>query len=1543
MSAHGSEGGGVRKTVIVLLLVGGLILLHRFAVRTVGFDPSAMLALGFVVLASYAFGQLVGRFGLPHLTGYILAGLALGPSAVHYFPESWQVPPFDQGVLSESVIGQLRVFETLAVALIALAAGGQLRIALLKRGVVQIAGMIAGHILIAGPIAFGFLLAIAAWVPAVRMPGLEDIALPAAIAMCAIVTTVVISTSPAAAVAVVAETRARGPVTEMALAGVVLRDVFSVILFSVAVALAGHTLGHESQESVGWTIARSLGGAALGGVIVGVLMMLYLRFIRAELLLFVTGAIFTASYVASRFGVDPVLMFIVAGFVAVNFSSAGETLLQTVEQLFLPVSVVFFTLAGARLHLDVFLALAPFAASLVAVRGIATFVGVRTGLTLTRAPIPVRRYAWVAYVPQAGVALSLATLVGSSFGELGGIFETLLVGGIALNEVVGPVLLKLGLTRAGEVGKADAAPAADEEPAKEAEGEPAPSAELAPWPVPDRSADAWGPPLATSSPKLDEAVRELTFDLVHVARSVQDEALASFREEALAHVRELRREFLRHHHRVTVMARGGAWGRALAAALRLEQAELAEKWRASILARAARVRSTPTWEAGPIVDSVDAISDAVPETIEAAYEAESLVAKEGDGVLKRLARLLLRARIGFVRLWGDAAPPRRVPLRALARYHLWGRLPERLEPVAALHAQAEAHVVARTRSIFDGLVVAYDALAVELEGSEREAPEVKRPDGGNGGGDGESRDAGADAAPVAAGAADAVTDAPVASPELTPEQIEERLRAVRQQVEEDLVLAVQEVERIAEDVALRTSQALGACLRDLKRDAVVIGTPDLSMRRRAASKLYRSRDEALRWIERGMAGARETASALYNRLALEMELIALEGRVKDALEEHATALGRDVRGRAHRQVERVSEAIGEAHARLNQALNAESTPQELARAVREACEPVVRLAAEAARVAALLRDQLTDERAVTGVLDALTRAAQSLTDRYRIPAGPVAHGEHRLPPPVATVEVPFREWVVARIETGLAPRLVTCTREVAAKVEPLAQALSELERRVAFNVELATSELSVVEDERVPAATKKLLREMLVGALERHREVFLGHGDASAGWGEEARTLVRDAVLGGLEELRTGIVDGEVGRLRYQMVRDVRGRRAARFLKELRGAVRRSWIIGTRALREAIGEARLDRIRVRLGLPVRLAEQDIGERSFEPPAPTASIPMVYKRLFSAQALEAGDILTGRDEQLRRAMNVLEGRTNAALRTVAIVGPDGVGKSAFVNAVVRSRRWPKVHELALKEPASVEQVDALFEAGMEGHLVVISGLHWLRSMRPGGFEPLRRFVGHVLADRGKNAFLLRADSLTWAQSCQAAPLAEVFPEIVRLDPLDPEALSAAVLARHAVSGYGLVFHQGETPESRLEEIVLQVSAPLSRPQDSFFRALHAASGGLLRDALRLWLASVEQVDEAGDFVHLGPVPTPAIYALRKLDDAQVLTLYQVARQGWMDAEVLASLYRTDVTSAEAQLGVLAHLGILERKGSVWRIAVHLRGSIYRLLRERGYVA
>ncbi|MCB9594414.1 MAG: cation:proton antiporter [Sandaracinaceae bacterium] len=1487
------QTGGVRKTVIVLLLVVGVVILHRFGTRSIGFDPSAMLALGFVVLASYAFGQLVERVGLPHITGYLIAGLLLGPSVASFIPEAYRVAPFVEGLLSEPVQTQLSPLKTLAVALIALTAGGELKIASLRRGFGAILGVLGGQVLILLMLCVGFVVAISGVVPQIALPGLGDIDTSAAIALGAVVGTISIATSPAATIAVINGLKARGPTTSSVLATVVLKDVVVVILFSVCATFASQAVGGRSSEgSVALYLLQHVGGGLLLGAIVGAVMALYLRYVKAEVLLFVVGVVYTAAFVAGQLHVEVVVLFITAGFVTANFSTEGDSMLETVEKLSLPVYVVFFTLAGAHLDLLDLYRVAPFAFALVALRGSGLWVGTRFGGRIGGATEAMQQHGWLGFVSQAGVAISLGGLLASpemGLGETGQKLSTLIVAGIAINELAGPVLLKLGLTRAKETEETREAAEETDAPAAAA----ADADQLVPWPLPATAGETWGPDLRLESTELVVLVRELQLDLGHASKDVAEEPLARFHEAGLAYIRELRREFLRHHRRITVQATDDTTELNAAEALRLEQASLAEKWRAAVLARGARVRQTSGWDPDPIVAAVDALTEGLPEKVEAPYEAASYESKADDSLLRSLARTWLRARRAGRRLVGGEMAPRTVELRALARYHLWGELPTRLEPVAALYAQAETHLVARTRSIFEGLVIAYDELAADVD---------------------------------ARGAT--VIDAA-------------SLDHVRRQVDEELVLAVQEVDRIRDDLAHRTSAAIGACLRDLKADLPVVATPDLPMRRRAASKLYKQRDDALRWLSRGTAGAREGSAAVYNRLALEMELHALEGRVKDALEDHATGLAADVRGRAHRQVERVREAIVESENRLASGLEAERAADALTATVRTVCEPIVRVSAEAARLSSLLRDQLADEHAVAPILDALTRAAGELTDRYEIPARPLPRGEHKLPSPVGTIEVPFRDWVLARIDASVAPRLLAATRNVAQKVEPLSTALSELERRVAFNVELAVNELSV-HDGDVPAETHALVKDMIGGSLERNRLLFAGYSDASAAWGEEAKAAVREAVLASLDELRGALVDGEIGRIRSRMVRDVRGQRLVRFGRELRQATWRAWRITLRALGESIGEARIDAARRVIGLPVRLAPEEIQEHTFAAPAARDGIPMVYRRLFSAQALEAGDILTGRDDALDRAMSLLEGTLGPTLRTVAVVGPDGVGKSAFVNAAIRAKRWPKIRELKLRAPATLEEVDALFDPGAEGHLVVISGVHWLLSMRPGGLDPLRHFVARVVEDAGKNAFLVRADDLVWEQCKACAPLAEAFPEVVTLDPLDEAELEAAVLARHTVSGYGLVFSHGTAPRSRLEELALQATGPISRPRQSFFRSLHTASGGLLRDALRLWLASVQEVDEASDFVHLGPVPPPAIYALRRLDDEDVLTLYQVARQGWMSPEVYGSLFRTDAATARARLLALEHVDVLARVGGVWRVAEHLRGPVHRLLVEKGYI-
>lgn len=1514
-SSHKSQGGNGRRLLIVGLLVGAVALLYRFTAVRSGFDPSAMLALGFIVLASFVIGQLVEAIKLPHISGYLIAGLLFGPSVAQLIPASIAMPPFDDGILNKDVIDQLSVLDTLAVALIAMTAGGELKLDALRQGFAAIGGVLAGQVVALFIVIGGFMWLIGGAIPFIALPGLGELSTFAVLSLGAIVASISLATSPAATIAVINDVGAEGPMTRTLLATVVLKDVIVVVLFSIFSVLASKALGmDDGNSSLGSFLLVHIVGSLFVGIVLGLCISLYLRFVKREELLFLVAIVYTATLIGRSLDLDPVLLFIAAGFAASNFSREGDTLIHNVERLSMPVYVVFFTLAGAKLHLDHLAHVAPFALALVALRMAALKLGVGVGGKIGGASTAMREKGWLGFVSQAGVAISLAAIVGSTLGEVGTALETLIIAGVAINELIGPVLLKVGLSLSGEIGGSGASQAALPELESVGRGGRSehgqgPVERLAPWPEPTDGQNPWGTAPNFFSRELNSKLRELSVDMRNLVRELRKAALDPFHKDADAYLRELRREFLRHHRRLMVEARTDMTegNRELSAILHREQSELAERWRGVVLGRSNRMQRAG-WTPTKTVETIDRLVESLPATIQAPYEDVVFEAPASQGAMKRVRRRWLRIVRGFVRIFTKQRLRRPVHIREIARYHLSGLAPEKLEAIAALLVQADVHIAARTRSLFEGIVIGYDRLAMaqlSVDGANQDKERKRR-----------ERDT------LAA------------------------LNLLRQDVEEELELAQTEINDIVKTTAHRAAQILGSAVRDVIKDATVVGGPDLSHRARRTSKVFPKRIKALSSLPERLERVRRSVGGEYALVALELELIALEARVKDALVEHVSALESDMRGRTCTQASRVETALDEALGQISRVLSdgSDLTGDDLAAQLRELTAPLEKVAGNAAQVSMFLRDQLTDETTVAPLLDALRRATNVLTDRYEVPSAPMQQGEWKLPPSVSVVEVPFRELVTSHIEAVVGPKMLTVTRTAANHVQPFTGSLQELERLVAFNVELAQSELDVVSDETVPDQTRRLLNEMIVGSLERTRDVFSSHTAVSQSWPDELAAGLRDAVLGGVEELRGQLVDGEISQLKLRVLQQTaRGRRLIHTAGRIPRLVQHIGRLAHRTFESLVGSQRFAEIKESIGLPKSANTRDFGPDLFAPPSVSAELPMVYKRLFAAETLEAGDVLTGRENEIVRARHVLSGQSTGKLRAVALVGMDGVGKGALASAIIRSQRWRNVHRIQLRKSTTVEEVAAWFQSGHEGHLYVLGGMHWLIAMRPRGFEPLRRFVQGVIEDGGRNAWLVQADELVWEYGQQLAPLRDAFPETIHLAPLNASALEAAVLARHEHSGYGLNFQPEVGGGVGLEDLFVRGASRIRRPYEAYFKALHQASGGLVRDALRLWLASIEKVDEGQDFVHIGVVPTSAYGAMRELPDNVLLQLYQIARQGWMNAEVQGTLFRVDIGTAEAQLARLSHIGLVTRRETgEYRITPHLRGLVHRVLSEKGWL-
>jgi hypothetical protein len=291
--------------------------------------------------------------------------------------------------------------------------------------------------------------------------------------------------------------------------------------------------------------------------------------------------------------------------------------------------------------------------------------------------------------------------------------------------------------------------------------------------------------------------------------------------------------------------------------------------------------------------------------------------------------------------------------------------------------------------------------------------------------------------------------------------------------------------------------------------------------------------------------------------------------------------------------------------------------------------------------------------------------------------------------------------------------------------------------------------------------------------------------------------------------------------------------------------------------------------------------------------------------------------------------------------VALVGPAGVGKRAMVNTLVRKVDTRNVVRLHLDKPATADEVAAWFTTDHKDRLVVIEGFEWLFSMEPGGMNPLRAFTRGLVRDDGRNRWLVHADTPVWRFANRVAELQDAFADVIEISPLTPDGLAQSVLARHGMSGYTLEFQGRPNVAAQIRTALRPAADPAQRAREAWFFQLHAATGGLLNDALQLWMASIAHVDEERAVVLVGDVPEPPLGALRSLPDDDLLTLRQVARQGVMPVTTHAWLFSASEVRAEAHLGHLAHLGLLSRSEYGYAVAPHLRGPLSRVLAERGW--
>ena len=404
------------------------------------------LTLSIALLSGLLLSRLAKLIELPAVTAYLVAGVLIGPyllGALGFGFNSGTNAPEHYSLLCD-----------LALGFIAFAIGNEFRLSQLKKigrqatviGIVQ--AVFTTVVVDAALIALSFAL------PEGMLP------IPAAIILGAVAT----ATAPAATLMVVRQYKAKGKVTDILLPVVALDDAVGLVVFAISFGVAGaiDTGTVDPLSMIVSPIIEVVLSIALGALM-GFLFTWVEKFFHSRskrMAVSVTFVMLTVAISTLKFEVGGVhiafsslLACMMLGTVFCNICDFSEELMERADRWTAPLLILFFVISGAELNLSVFSnwIFVVIGVAYIIFRSVGKYFGARISAKMTGCDPTIVKYLGITLLPQAGVALGMASQALTFGGSTGTLVQSITLFAVLIYELVGPFLTKIALVKAGDI------------------------------------------------------------------------------------------------------------------------------------------------------------------------------------------------------------------------------------------------------------------------------------------------------------------------------------------------------------------------------------------------------------------------------------------------------------------------------------------------------------------------------------------------------------------------------------------------------------------------------------------------------------------------------------------------------------------------------------------------------------------------------------------------------------------------------------------------------------------------------------------------------------------------------------------------------------------------------------------------------------------------------------------------------------------------------------------------------------------------------------
>ena len=407
---------------------------------------SILLSVSIALLAGLLMTRVLKPLKMPDVTAYLLAGVLVGPFCIGLLGVE------GLGFTSLDAVASLSLISEVALGFIAFSIGNEFRVEDLKHIGRQAVVVGIVQALVASLFVDLALLALHLMFPALITPA-------QAITLGAIAT----ATAPAATLMVVRQYKAKGPLTDLLLPVVALDDAVGLIVFAISFGIA-RTLVDGTIDLISILVtplveivASLLLGAAMGWLLTQLEKLFHSNTNRLNMT--IAFVFLTVSLAMIDFQIGPVhvgfsslLVCMMLGTVFCNLCPLSYDLMEKSDKWTSPLFALFFVLSGAELELNIFANIAIVGIGVVYIlfRSAGKIFGAFLSTEWTHCPPAVCKYLGITLLPQAGVALGMC-LTARQLGAQGDLIRNIVLFSVLIYELVGPMMTKWALTRAGDI------------------------------------------------------------------------------------------------------------------------------------------------------------------------------------------------------------------------------------------------------------------------------------------------------------------------------------------------------------------------------------------------------------------------------------------------------------------------------------------------------------------------------------------------------------------------------------------------------------------------------------------------------------------------------------------------------------------------------------------------------------------------------------------------------------------------------------------------------------------------------------------------------------------------------------------------------------------------------------------------------------------------------------------------------------------------------------------------------------------------------------